>query len=279
MKKIKPFILITRPLNCGITFATIVIACAICKFPFDIPTIIIAGFIGALVNAGGNVINDYFDLEIDKLNRPNRILPANKISKSTALLFYLVLTLIAIGSSFFLTTNASLIVLFTIFILFFYSYKLKQIPLWGNIAVAFSTALAFLFGSVVVGNFYCGITPAIFAFLISLMRELVKDIEDIKGDSAIGISTFPIKYGVQKTISLISVVGIILIISTTIPILFKFYNVYYFIFVSLFVNSIIVNIIRKIKQNGDIPDMKKVSKELKIGMVLGIISIVIGIQF
>ena len=276
MKNYKTFISIIRPVNCLITFSTIVVACFICAEPNILPIYLLAGLSGALVNAGGNIINDYFDIEIDKINRPNRPLPSGDMSLKNALSLYIYTTLFAFVIVYEISIQAFSIVVITSVAMFLYSYKLKGIPLIGNIVISFFTGLAFLFGSVVAGNIYCGIIPAVFAFLISLMRELVKDIEDIEGDKSVRISSYPIKYGIDKSVKLISALGVILIIATTIPFLLKIYNWYYFIFVSLFVNGILVFVMRELKNNTSQSTLKKVSLLLKFGMVFGVIAIFIG---
>ena len=277
MQKIKALISITRPLNCLITFLTIVAACFICADLPNYKIVIIAGLAGVAINAGGNIINDFFDIKIDKINRPNRPLPSGLISSTKALEVYVYFTFFAFSLSYYnLGLSAFKVVVITSILMFLYSYYFKGIPLIGNIVVAFSTGLAFLFGSIVVGNIYCGIIPSVFAFLISLMRELVKDIEDINGDKTIGISTYPIKFGVDNSVKLISIIGVLLIISTTIPFLLKIYNLYYFIFVSLFVNGILAFVIRSLKLDTSPNTLRKVSNLLKLGMVFGVIAILIG---
>lgn len=277
MGRIKAFFLIIRPLNCLITFITILLAGFICGSFFDFKIIIIAGFAGALVNAAGNIINDFFDIEIDKINRPNRVLPSGKISLRFALNSYVSITYFAILLAFYnLNFNAFLIVLITSAMMFLYSYQLKKIAFVGNVVVAFFTGLAFLFGSLVSGSVYCGIIPSVFAFLISLLRELVKDIEDIKGDKLANISTYPLKYGIKATVQLISITGIVLIISTTIPFLLKIYNLYYFIFVSIFVNGILVYVVRSLNKSTSQTTISKMSLLLKFGMIFGILAIFIG---
>ncbi len=251
-------------------------ACFICSGPINLPLFLLAGLSGALVNAGGNIINDYFDIEIDKINRPDRPLPSGKMSLKDGLSLYLYTTLFAFVIVYKINILAFFIVVVTSLMMFLYSYKLKGIPLVGNIVVSFFTGLAFLFGSVVAGNIYCGIIPAVFAFLISLMREIVKDVEDIEGDKSVHISTYPIKYGIDKSVKLISALGLILIIATTIPFLLKIYNWYYFVFVSLFVNGIIVFIIRELNNNTSQSTLVKASRLLKFGMVFGVIAILIG---
>ncbi len=277
LQNLKALISITRPLNCLITFLTIVVASFICAEVSIIKIILIAAFAGSLVNAGGNVINDYYDIEIDKINRPNRPLPSGQMKIKTALTIYIYFTLFAlVFANHYLSNIAFGIVALTSVLMFLYSYKLKGIPFVGNFVVAFSTGLAFLFGSVVVENIYCGIIPALFAFLISLMRELVKDIEDIEGDKSASISTFPIKFGIDKTVKLVSIIGVVLILATTIPFLLKIYNLYYFIFVSLFVNGILAFAIRTLKNNTSLKTLRLVSNLLKLGMVFGVIAIFVG---
>ncbi len=112
---------------------------------------------------------------------------------------YISSVFISILISVFLNEVALAIVLFSILILFVYSKFLKQIPLIGNITVAFLTGLVFIFGGVVVENPIAAIVPAVFAFLINLIREIVKDMEDVEGDNKVGVITFPIKFGIQKS--------------------------------------------------------------------------------
>jgi len=273
---VKSIIIISRPLNCIITFVTVLAACYISSDKPNFNLVFISAFTGMLVNAGGNIINDYFDVENDKLNRPDRPLPSGSLTRQTALIVYIFFTAGALFFAYNINVNAFLIVVVTSVLLFIYSYKLKGVALAGNLVVAFLTGLAFFFGSIAVGNAFAGIIPALFAFLISLMREMVKDIEDIKGDEAIGLSTFPIRFGVNKSVRFIVVVGIILIAATIIPYLSGVYNLYYFIFVILSVNVILINIIVSLKKNVSETTLKRASKLLKLGMVLGIIAVFIG---
>lgn len=277
MQKIKAQIQIVRPLNCIITFITILVAAYISAHSFEYSTVLVAAFAGALINAGGNIINDYFDIEIDKINRPSRPLPSGVLTVKTALSEYVFLTISAlIISYYYLSLVAFAIVLLTAVTMFLYSAKLKGIPLLGNIVVSLSVGLAFIFGSVVVENIIWGIIPASFAFLITLVRELVKDIEDIEGDKSADISTYPIKYGVDATIKIVSILGVILMLSTVLPYFLKIYNLYYFIFVSVFVNGILVFVIRELKRDTGKETLHKASSLLKLGMMLGVISILFG---
>ena len=76
---------------------------------------------------------------------------------------------------------------------------MKRIILLGNFIVAFLTGLAFIYGGIAVNNFKYAVIPAIFAFLINFIREIVKDMEDIEGDKSAGIFSFPYLYGFKRS--------------------------------------------------------------------------------
>lgn len=280
MKTLSAIHKMSRPLNCFITYITIVTACFICGGGTeDLWQILIGGIIGILVTAAGNIINDYYDIEVDKINRPHRILPSGILSPAIALLFFVLFNLVALLLSTLLGFGLFIIVTITLLLLYLYSFKLKNIPLVGNLVVAFLTGLAFIFGSLIVGNIFCGIFPAVFAFMINMMRELIKDIEDVDGDRVVDISTYPIKYGVVNSVNLVSIIGVSLIVLTTLPYLFKIYNVTYFVFVMLIVNSILLFVIAILRINPSKYNLKLASNLLKLDIIFGIIAIIIGTSF
>ena len=247
MKKIFGFTEIIRPINFLITLISILVAGIICNSnSFDFAKIIFAAIAGAFVGSAGNVINDYFDIEIDLINKPNRPLPAGKITKREALIFYLFLNVMAIILAMKINIIAITIVVISIVSIFFYSFHLKKIPLIGNLVVSFFTGLAFVFGGAAVNGVGNSIFPAFFAFLINLIREIVKDMEDVEGDLKLGVITFPAKYGFKKAMNLILVITIILILSTMIPFFTKYYSIEYFIVVILGVNVLLVYFLKMI---------------------------------
>lgn len=270
----------SRPLNCFITFITIVTACIICGGGAeDFWQILAGGIIGILVTAAGNIINDYYDIEVDKINRPYRVLPSGIVSPAIALFFFVLFSFTALLLAILLGFGLFIVVAITLLLLYLYSFKLKNIPLVGNLAVAFLTGLAFVFGSLTVGNVFCGIIPAVFAILINLMRELIKDIEDIDGDRVADITTYPIRRGVVNSVNLISIIGVTLIILTTLPYLFKVYDVKYFIFVMPVVNGILVFVIARLRINPSKYNLTLSSNLLKLDMILGIFAIILGSSF
>lgn len=277
MNKFSAIVEISRPVNVVITFITIVLAGIICSVPKSLnENILLAAVSGMFVIAAGNIINDYFDVEIDRINKPERVLPAGKLSPNSALLLYVLFSIIALFLSAEINLSAFLIVVFACLMLFLYSYKLKKIILMGNLTVSFFTGLAFIFGGVAVGNWQAGIFPALFAFFVNLIREIVKDAEDVKGDKMAGVITLPQKYKTEKVIFILITLTVLLIVLTTFPFFLKIYNIEYFIIVMIVVNVLFVYFIREIKNNFSMQNLKRMSSLLKLNMILGLISIFIG---
>lgn len=277
MKIIYNYIKLTRPLNCLITALVVFVGGIISSERVYLDqTLILASVVASVVAASGNVINDYFDIEIDKISHPERPLAKNNLKPSSALIYYSILLLIALTISFFLNTKLLSVVIFASTILFFYSFYLKKIPLVGNITVALLTALAFLFGGLAVNNFQAAIIPASFAFLINLIRELVKDAEDIEGDKLNNVITFPIKYGIEKTRNTITVLSLLLIALTIYPFIDHSYNIEYFVVVMIVVNPILVFILKKLFEDTSKQNLNFISSMLKITMIFGLIAIYLG---
>ncbi|PKL87447.1 MAG: hypothetical protein CVV23_15235 [Ignavibacteriae bacterium HGW-Ignavibacteriae-2] len=268
---------IMRPVNFLITFASVIVAALICiQGSFETLNILSAALSASFVTSAGNIINDYFDIEIDRINRPNRVLPSGLLTKRTALTIYLSLLFVSIVLAALVSISSVFIVAVSNCAIFLYSYKLKRIPLAGNFIVSFFTGLVFIYGGLAVNNWIYGIIPAVFAFLTNFIREIIKDIEDIDGDMANNIFTFPSLKGIDKSIDLITILTILLILLTTIPFLLKIYSIEYFVVVMPVVNSIFVYVVGSLRNNQSKKNAGRMSRLVKLNMVLGLIAIYLG---
>lgn len=276
MNKIYSYIKLVRPLNCLITAAVVFVGGIISSEnkTFN-ETLILASITAAFIAASGNVINDYFDIEIDKIAHRERPMVKGEIKPSEALRFYFVLIIIGFVISFFLHLNLLIITFLSAAILFLYSYFIKKILLIGNIVVALLTAIAFIFGGLAVNNPKAAIIPAIFAFMINLIRELVKDIQDIEGDKLNNTITFPVKFGIRNTSHLIIILIFILIGFTFYPYFTQIYRIEYFIIVMLSVNPLLVYVIKYLTISR-VKNFQHISSILKINMIFGLIAIYLG---
>jgi geranylgeranylglycerol-phosphate geranylgeranyltransferase len=277
-EKLTAIVKIIRPINFLITFVSVIVA-AIISSPdkFSGLNIFLAAIAASLVMASGNIINDIYDIEIDKINKPLRPLTSRKIMIKEAYGLYIFFIAISTVISSLINELALVIVVFSILLLFLYSKYLKRIALVGNISVAFLTGLVFIFGGVAVGNPSAAIIPAIFAFLINLIREIVKDMEDVDGDNKAGVITFPIQFGFQESKILILLITIFLLLFTLYPFLTKLYKIEYFIAVMVIVNPILVYCLKLLFENNSGKNLNKISNLLKLSMVFGLFAIYLGV--
>ena len=277
IEKLKSIFIITRPVNIVITIISVIVAAFISVQNYTLSfEILLAGIAASLTAASGYIINDIFDIEIDKVNRPDRPLPIGKISTKQAYIISFLFGSISLIISYLVSIPALIIVIVSHFILIIYSKYLKRIPLIGNITVAFLTGLVFIYGGVVAGNPSAAVIPAVFAFLVNLIREIVKDIQDIEGDSSAGLTTFPIKFGFQKSKALILVLTISLILYTIYPFITQIYKIEYFIIVVIVVNPVLVYSLKVLYYQHSETSLKKTSNLLKLSMVFGLIAILLG---
>jgi len=277
LKKILAVVELTRPINAMITFAVVFVSTIICSDLFEFSNeIVLACFSAMFVAASGNVINDFFDYTIDIINKPNRPIPSGRITKNGSIIIYVLLVLVSVILSLFISLPSFAIVVFTITLLFFYSLSLKKIPLIGNISIALSTALAFIYGGVVVGNIDASLIPASFAFLINLIREIVKDVEDREGDAKNNIETYPLRFGINKTVFLLTALLMVLFFLTILPFYLNIYSIEYFLMVMFCVNLPLVYFYREITSKRFLNELSRLSLLLKATMVFGLLAIYLG---
>lgn len=276
-----PYVEIMRPGN-AIMGAIAIILVAFVDKTFNIPVIlaILAVF---FETAAGNVINDYYDYEIDLINKPNRPLPSGRISlkmgKYFSYLLFLAGTLCGFAISI-LTNNwiPFLIVIISDIVLYLYAYKLKSTPLIGNLTVGFMTGFGFVFGGFSINNPEIIITSmhlGFFAFVMTTAREIVKDIEDLKGDKSVGAKTLPILIGVKKPAMIAAFLIIIDIILCPLLYYNQIFGILYLPVIAIAAVIFIYSTIL-ISKSQDMQTAAKVSKYLKIGMLVAFVSFIFG---
>jgi 4-hydroxybenzoate polyprenyltransferase len=250
-----------------------------------------------LIAAGGYVINDIFDQETDAENKPNKTIIGKSISESKAYIIYASLTITGVACGFILAnsvehSNFAVVFVLIATLLYFYTSTLKQIALVGNIVVA----LLLAFSVIIIGMF--DIFPntfdinrkqmtlafsilldyAKFAFIINLVREIIKDIQDVKGDTLQEMKTLPIAIGVAKT----KIIAFVLLLLPSLYLLYysKIYlfenNLFYGLayILALVVAPMIMCLVQiwNAKENND---YKKISTLLKWIIFFGILSIAV----
>lgn len=184
--------------------------------------------------AAGYIINNFYDYEKDLINRPRKSMLDRLVSQNTKLVFYFVLNFIAVIMASYVSFRAVIFFSLYIFAIWFYSHKLKKLPIIGNLTSAVLTITPFFAVFIYYKNFEAVIfAHAMFLFLIISMRELTKDLENIKGDLALNYRTIPVTYGESISKIMLSILTVL----TLIPIYylinhFKIGQMHYYFYLS-----------------------------------------------
>ncbi len=251
-----------------------------------------------LIAAGGYIINDYYDIDIDEFNKKKTNMIGREISIKTSWILYFSINTLAVILGFILASNISSFQLGFIFpiiagLLWFYSTRYKGMLFWGNLIVALLAALVllivwlfefmalrnnpevFLDVMKVMGKVNIFVwSYALFAFLTTLLREWIKDVEDMKGDERFGCQTLPIVFGIKKMkVFLVSFI-ILLIVLLGYGQIYLIRSGYIFTFVYLIVAVqllfiYLLYLVIKLKQH---EDMEFAGLMAKIIIVAGVLS-------
>ncbi|MFM9988441.1 geranylgeranylglycerol-phosphate geranylgeranyltransferase [Flavobacterium sp.] len=231
-------------------------------------------FASTLTIASGYIINNFYDSEKDLINRPNKTRLDRLVSQKTKLQVYFLLNFLATILALIISFRAALFFATYIFLIWFYSHKLKKYPIVGNLTASLLAVLPFFGILLYFKNFYPVIfAHAMFLFLLIFIREMIKDLENIKGDIANNYQTIPVRFGERISKQIIT----ILTISTIIPvyILIEKYDVGYmdlYFYVSL---MILIFFLLKLWKSQTQPEYVQLHVVLKILIVAGVFCIVL----
>jgi len=260
------FYFITRPVNSIVSGLAAILGYIIATGTITLSSLILI-LIVAIITAAGNVINDYFDADIDAINRPKRPIPSGDVRRSSARIFATILFLCGILLSLFSNVLCLTIVVLNSLVLIIYAAKLKSSPFIGNLAISYLAASIFLFGGAFAGlsGLIQNIPIAIITFLAMLARELLKDAEDVKGDSIGGARTLPIKIGIQKTGRIALIVAVLGVGASIIP--FFRWGAWYLAGIAFVDLIILIAVIRALPcKTPDCVKMSYATSILKTGM-------------
>ena len=240
-------------------------------FDLNLLMIILAS---ATTIASGYIINNFYDSEKDLINRPQKSMLDRLVGQNTKLVFYFVLNFIAVIFASYVSFRAVVFFSFYIFGIWFYLHKLKKMPIIGNLTSAILTITPFFAVFIYYKNFETVIfVHAMFLFLILSMRELTKDLENIKGDLALGYKTIPIVYGEKTSKIMLTILAIL----TLIPAYLLIYNyqvgrMTYFFYLSVVLLLIFLILVWKSNSK---PHYLLLHNILKFIIVAGVFSIVL----
>ena len=227
-----------------------------------------------IVAAAGYIINDYYDIKIDRVNKPQRIIIGHKIQRRVALGAHFTLNMLGIGLGLWVDLKVGIINFFAGFLLWLYSNQLKRLPLVGNTAIAALTALVIIVMAVYYQKEQMVLfTFSTFAFFITIVREIIKDMEDVKGDATFGCKTLPIVWGVRRTKNVIyTFMGILtLILLST---LFVYRNLF-ILYLVIFVLPSLFFLFIRLQRADTKKEYRYLSHFCKFIMLIGVLSMVL----
>ncbi len=285
--KIKDAIEILRPINDLMGSLTVIIGILNTRLGIDPVKLILNLILGVLtyffIAGSSMVINDYYDIEIDKINRPERPIPRGSITLNQAKILWITTSLIGIAIAIFhsiLFNIGYLNIIFAVFFAFIawlYAAWGKKSGFIGNIIVSISFSIGLIYGAVLNNSI---IPPYIYfffltAFFLLLSREIIKGCEDIEGDKNEGVKTLAIKIGIKKSKNLSLIFAILAVIFFILPNFTSILNPMFFLISMFFGLALTVyTITLMLKANLVKKDFKRISLLLKTSMFLGLIAFI-----
>lgn len=222
-----------------------------------------------IITSAGYLINDYYDIKIDYINRPDRVQVGKTLKRRWVIVGHTTLNFLGIAIGFYLSPFIGIINFMAAFFLWLYSNLLKRLPFVGNFTIAILTGTTLALVSLYFGEKeYLILTYAVFAGFITLIREIIKDMEDMKGDERFGCKTLPIIWGIANTKKFIY--GIIALFIITVFMMMSALNLIIPIALTLMLFFLIFGLSRADTVKG----YHRLSNYCKLIMLLGVISMV-----
>ena len=230
-----------------------------------------------LVTGFGNLVNDFFDADIDRVNKPHRPIPSGRLGRGYVLRIYAVGTVLVTALMTFVLPPAILALMVAWEVLLFsYAARVKRVALFGNILIGAVCASAFLVGAMVAGVTGVVVFPAFFAFVFVVGREIVKGAEDIEGDRMAGARTLAVRFGVARTARWGAMVLCLGAMTAPIPALVRYFGGTYGVLMELSVVPGMLAAAYFVLRSPRKAVFSRVSWLLKIEMLAGIIAMGLG---
>lgn len=271
MKKIKGLVRLLRfelPFAAGIC---VVMGQLFALGEFASVFLTISGFLSVFsISASILVLNDYFDVETDKINAPHRPIASNLVSPSEALFLSIFLLIFGLIVSYIINIAALLCSVALSVVGFLYNRKFKKSGLLGNIMVSLSVGMTFIYGGVSVGLPFNKIVLffGVIAALIDLGEEIAADAMDIEGDLLINSNSIAIRYGKKSAIQISGYIFCIVIFLTAVPFIMNWFPIIYLVPITIMDAAIAYSSVKLVKSQND--EGRKFIRWIYLGATLGL---------
>lgn len=280
MHQLFTWLTLIRAVNCLMAAAAVWVGACLTDYSFSW-RLGLAMFGAFAVCAAGNIVNDIRDVSTDRISHPKRPLPSGTISIRTATRLAWALHIVSLVAAALVNLWVLGVAIVLTSLLLAYNFRLKRVPLAGNVTVAVLSGLPFLCGGLTVDPAATFALPGpwpavVFAFFMHLAREIVKDVEDVSGDSAAGILTFPQVAGAGEALGLAFLLFLILAYLTLLPLWWDWYGLYYLFITVLLIDFPLLIILFYAWLRPSATSVRWSRATLKWGMVLGLVALVLA---
>lgn len=269
-----------RPVNCAMIGFAVIIGYFVSKPPSASPAYLGLGFVtGFAICAFSMVANDYYDIEVDRVNQPSRPLPSGAVSKREAVAVAVAALVIGLAAaSATLDPYAVLIAGLYAALAWLYDYRVKAYGLVGNLIVASSLAIPFVYGGVISAGDVLGSLLLFMAFtslLAGVGREVVKAMADVAGDQKRGIRSYAAVHGLRSASMVGALFFLLAVVTSVLPLFLLKVNVFYK-FGVLLPDVAFAYLAYSILSHADAEGALRVKKTALMGMLLGLVVFIGG---
>lgn len=229
-----------------------------------------------LISAAANAWNDYLDVDIDRINQPQRPLPSGMVSLSTARKFSFILAIMSILLAAFINGHAFLIALTSNVLLYLYSWKMKSTVLVGNAIVAFISAMSAVFGGVAAGNVAPTFWLAIIIVTGIMGREVLKTMADYEGDLRQRVTTIATAWGRRNARIVFYILVSITLVMMMVPYLLRVYSPVYAVVVAVGVYPVVLYIAFRVGHVNTGQQLEKLSQLMKYDFLIWFLAVILG---
>ena len=276
--RLAPFLTLVRIPNCLMIGLAVLVAETIGLGSLPSPTEAVFGFLTAfMLLAGTMVFNDIQDVQVDRINSPDRPIPSGEVTLRQAIALSIVFSALALISSLVLGVLTFLTALVALALMAYYNTRGKKTGLLGNVVVSFNVALPFFFGGLAVNS----LRPLLFifflvAFLANTAREVAKGIADIAGDSSKGILTIAVTQGPKRAAELAAAFFLVaVLLSFLAPVFDQRVSLFYYPIVVFADLGFLYSSYRLI-HNPTATTVRKVKSQVLVWMLLGLVGFFVG---
>lgn len=241
-----------------------------------------------LVSSAGYVINDYFDVEVDKVNKPHRPIPSGRVSPREALFLTLTLIIIGVAPSLTVGPYTATFVLINTLLVILYSYKIKELGFAGNVVVSLEGSFTIVLGALTPSELLNNLSlvkfsliPAVYAFTLLLAREIIKTIEDMRADEVRNVKSLPRVIGVPKSSIIAFGLQLFIVCISLIPFLIGYG--YLYLTLALITDALLIysliNTVKLMKTSNPELLASKLRSVLKIAIFTGTIAFALDLLY